>query len=80
MSQTYSLARFTVVGLIYEDPAGRKPADVVNAGASGTSGSGTDFFIRGGDIDGHFIAGNKPATVFFYSAKSRKKALNSPTC
>jgi tetratricopeptide (TPR) repeat protein len=63
--------------LIYEDPAGQKPADMVVTGAPGTSGNGTDFFIRGGDADSHFIAGSKPDTTFYIELNQGKSTALS---
>ena len=70
--------------LIYEDPAGHQPADMVVTGAPGTSGNGTDFFIRGGDLDSHFIAGSKPGSTFYIELNQGKSAelsniLNGPS-
>ena len=70
--------------LIYEDPAGHQPSDQVRTGAPGTSGNGTDFFIRGGDADGHFIQGNKPGSTFYIELNQGKSSeltdmLNMPS-
>jgi tetratricopeptide (TPR) repeat protein len=70
--------------LVYEDPAGHQPADMVVTGASGTSGNGTDFFIRGGDADSHFIAGSKPDTSFYIELNQGKSTglstiINGPS-
>ena len=70
--------------LVYEDPAGHQPADMVVTGAPGTSGNGTDFFIRGGDADSHFIAGSKPDTSFYIELNQGKSTglstiINGPS-
>ncbi len=70
--------------LIYEDPAGHQPADMVVTGAPGTSGNGTDFFIRGGDVDNHFIAGSKPGSTFYIELNQGKSSelstiINGPS-
>jgi hypothetical protein len=57
---------------------------MVVTGAPGTSGNGTDFFIRGGDADSHFIAGSKPDTTFYIELNQGKSTglstiLNGPS-